>query len=186
MISQETLHDLYNAHSRELFIYILGLVHDHETAEDLLQDVFVRLIRYSMKKTPDMTHIRAMLFRIARNASIDYLRRKETVRFEPIDSEHTAQREDSAGEALELDDLQRIIDEHLSGFDEISRSVFTMRVELEYTYGEIAELLGISERTAKRKMKAVLVSLGDSLEKKGYTFSAIPVALLLYFIRYIL
>lgn len=186
MIPQETLHDLYDAHNRELFIYILGLVHDHDTAEDLLQDVFVRLIQYSIKKTPDMTNIRAMLFRIARNASIDYLRRKETVRFEPIDSEHTAQREDSAGEALELDDLQRIIAEHLSRFDEVSRSVFTMRVELEYTYGEIAELLGISERTAKRKMKALLVSLSDTLEKDGYTFSVISVALLLYFIRYII
>lgn len=167
-------------------MYILGFVHDNETAEDLLQDVFVRLIESSMKRTPDMTNIRAMLFRIARNASIDYLRRQGVVRFDSLNNGHTAPGSDDAGQSLEMEDLHRLISEHLSRFDEISRSVFTMRVELGYTYGEIAELLEISERTAKRKMKAVLGSLAGLLEEAGYNNFTFPVALLLYFIRYIL
>lgn len=186
MIAQKILHDLYDAHSRELFIYILGFVHNHEIAEDLLQDVFVRLIQYSQTRTPDMEHIRAMLFRIARNAAIDYLRRKEAVRFENLNDKHPVTSGDTAGEALEMEDLYRLISEHLARFDEVSRSVFTMRVDLGYTFGEIAALLGISERTAKRKMKAVLLSLAESLEEAGYKNFIFPVALLLYLIRYIL
>ncbi len=167
MIDNKKLSDIYDRHSRELFIYICGFVRVPETAEDILHDAFVRLMRYSEKYPLDEANLRAFLYRIARNLCVDHARKMRAARMTTIDE---SIRSGGMGvpEELEQRDLIRIVEELVERKDALTRSVYLMRTELDMQYREIADNLGISERTAKRKMRSMLEYLADSLEKSGF------------------
>ena len=80
---------------------------------------------------------------------------------------------------VEYNELKRRVDGLVDAKDPVSRSVYIMRTELSLPYEEIAENLGISERTAKRKMRNMLEYLAESLEKYGFKL------LLLFFLALI-
>jgi len=170
MIDNRTLSEIYDKHARELFVYIYGFVRSRETAEDILHDAFVRLMRFSSNHPLDESNIRAFLYKIARNLCIDHVRKNRKKQESPLHDniEYTGLR--TVQEDLEYNDLRQRVAELVDKKDPISRSVFIMRTELSLTYEEIAKNLGISERTAKRKMKSMLEYLAESLEKYGYKF----------------
>lgn len=167
MIDNKTLSDIYDRHHHELFVYICGFTRLPELAEDFLHDAFVRLIRYSQKYPLDPGNIRAFLYRTARNICIDHARRNRKLDFSPLSDNIESTGTDPQKDA-ELRDLRRTVNSLVDDRDQISRSVYLMRTELEMPYQEIAKALGISERTAKRKMSSMLEYLAESLEKAGF------------------
>jgi RNA polymerase sigma-70 factor (ECF subfamily) len=65
---------IYQERRAEVFAFLVGMTHDREAAEDLLQDTFIRLIREARAgRMPD--EVRAWLFRVASNAAISRSRR---------------------------------------------------------------------------------------------------------------
>lgn len=179
MIDERTLSDIYKKHGRELLAYICGFVRGTETAEDILHDAFVRLIRYSQNHPFDENNIRAFLYKIARNLCIDYSRKsrkhQESSLVENVEYAGSRTQQDD----VEYNELKRRVDGLVDAKDPVSRSVYIMRTELSLPYEEIAENLGISERTAKRKMRNMLEYLAESLEKYGFKL------LLLFFLALI-
>lgn len=167
MIDEKTLSDIYDRHHHELFVYILGFTRIPEVAEDYLHDAFVRLIRYSQKYPIDQSNIRAFLYRTARNICIDHARRSRKIDIGPLRDEIVSATADPEGDAA-LRELQGNIDALVDSRDQVSRSVYIMKTELDMPYQEIAGTLGISERTAKRKMRSMLEYLAESLEKAGF------------------
>jgi len=168
MIDERTLGDIYARHARELLAYICGFVRIRETAEDILHDAFVRLIRYSRDYPLDDRNIRAFLYKTSRNLCIDHARKmRKTRESQLLDNiEYDGARYER--EQVEYEELKQHIDRLVDEKDTVSRSVYIMRTELSLPYEEIAENLGISERTAKRKMRAMLEYLAKSLEKSGF------------------
>jgi len=167
MIDNKTLSDIYDRHHHELFVYICGFTRMPEAAEDLLHDAFVRLIDYSRKYPLDEKNIRAFLYTTARNLCIDHARRNRKLDVSPL-PENLESGGSAPQDELELRELRLKVQSLVDGRDPVSRSVYLMRTELEMPYQEIAEALGISERTAKRKMSSILEYLADSLEKSGF------------------
>ncbi|HOT46461.1 MAG TPA: sigma-70 family RNA polymerase sigma factor [Spirochaetota bacterium] len=169
MIEEQRLKELYSLYGRELLIYIFGFVKIKETAEDIFHDAFVRLIRHSRDRAIDETNIRAFLYRIARNLCIDYLRKNRSTREMPLDENIAYNAPRDSEKNIEYEELRNRVSDLIDKKDPVSRSVYIMKMELDMTYGEIAENLGISERTAQRKMKEMLEYLAESLEKYGFT-----------------
>ncbi len=68
------LSTVYQAHRAELFAFLVRMTRDRETAEDLLQDTFIRLINEARAgRMPEA--IRPWLYRVAANAAISRSRR---------------------------------------------------------------------------------------------------------------
>jgi len=168
MIDREKLGSLYDRYSKELLVYIYSFTGSTESAEDILHDSFVKLIRYSIKRDVDEGNIKALLYKISRNASVDYLRRNKKIFFSELNEETNADTANTVQDKIELGELRQKIESLLSGLDEISRSIFVMKNENLMTFGDIANVLGISERTAKRKMSSTLSYLANELEKAGF------------------
>jgi RNA polymerase sigma-70 factor, ECF subfamily len=64
-----TLTALYETHRAELFAFLIRMTRDRETAEDLLQEAFIQLIREARAgRMPDQ--VRPWLYRVASNAAI--------------------------------------------------------------------------------------------------------------------
>jgi RNA polymerase sigma factor (sigma-70 family) len=182
MIDNKALSDIYDRHNRELFVYICGFTGSPETAEDLLHDAFVRLIRYSQQYPIDESNIRAFLYRTARNLCIDLARRDRKMSFSPLEENLESGGSNTMEDDLEYRELRRKVQSLISDKDPISRSVFLMRTELAMQYQDIAKNLGISERTAKRKMGAMLEYLAESLEKSGFKLMMLILMALLAFL----
>lgn len=173
MIDRNTVRDIYDRHARELMVFIRGFVRIQETAEDILHDAFVRMMRYSEHHPLDTGNIRSFLYRTARNLCIDHARRSRRIGFSPITGDlESGHREPQ--EEIEYGELRRKVEELLDRTDPVARSVYLMRTELEMPYRDIAETLRISERTAKRKMSGILEYLAESLEKSGFLLVMIP------------
>ena len=71
--SDQIIIDAYNAYQSSLINYISVRVGDKELAKDLSQDVFLRLVSYKSMIRKDT--VRSMIYTIAYNLIIDYLRR---------------------------------------------------------------------------------------------------------------
>lgn len=168
MTDERLLKEIYERYARELISYIYGFVRVRETAEDILHDAFVKLIKYSRDYSLDERNIRAFLYKTARNLCIDDSRKnrkKQESRLEE-NIEYAGARDDQ--ESVEYKELRQYVDRLVDEKDPVSRSVYIMRTELSLPYEEIAKNLGISERTVKRKMRAMIEYLADSLEKSGF------------------
>ena len=74
--SNDIIEESYRKYRGGLLYYVYYRLGDYDLAQDLVQDVFVRLLNYEMKL--DATTMKSFLFTIARNLVIDHLRRVYT------------------------------------------------------------------------------------------------------------
>ena len=75
----ETLGCLYERHRIQLFNFFVRLTGDHPFSEDLVQESFLRMLKH--RETFESGHrFTAWMFQIGRNAHIDALRQRKTMR----------------------------------------------------------------------------------------------------------
>src|SRR5258708_5425496 len=67
---------LFERHHRPLFRYFVSMNRNRELSEDLVQDVFFRMLRYRESYDPQQSFA-AWMYQIARNASIDHAQKRK-------------------------------------------------------------------------------------------------------------
>jgi RNA polymerase sigma factor (sigma-70 family) len=164
MLDNKKISELYDAHAKELMIYIYSFVRSQETSEDILHDTFIRLLKHAKTDSIIDNNLRAMLYKIARNICIDHLRKKNRSKEIELDENIEAFGNELI-EVINIKNLHDKIDSVLESCDPVSRSVFIMKKELMFTFESIAARLKISERTAKRKMRQITEKLVTELKK---------------------
>jgi len=166
MLSKEEIGNLYDKYSEELFRYIRRFVCSHETAEDLLHDLFVKFIRYIEKKPLNNENIRALLYSIARSVCLDHLKKRKKTNEEMHDAERISVIADNRQLNSESDDIMDFFNTIIDTLPEPDRSVILMRKN-GLTFEEISISINISVRTAKRKAQKSL-----EIMRKNYLSSA--------------
>lgn len=80
-MDRDILRQFYRRYSREIYLYLYSLCKSRETAEDLMQEVFLK----ALLSLPDQNeNLRAWLYKVARNACFNELRnRKREVEMDP-------------------------------------------------------------------------------------------------------
>ena len=76
---------LFERHHRALFRYFVSMNGDREQAEDLVQEVFFRMLRYRTSYDPAQSFT-AWMYQIARNAGVDQVRKRGSVQVVDIDT----------------------------------------------------------------------------------------------------
>lgn len=153
-----------------LYRLALSIVHDKAEAEDIVQDVFLKL--WSKKdEWNNIDNAEAYCYRSTKNLALDRLSSRAIRRTESIDS----QQESYAFIDSETPHLQFIRKEERSiiyrCIDELSQNqqlVFQLREIDGLSYGDIANVMGISEDLvkitlfrARKKMKELLEKYND-------------------------
>src|SRR5215210_4910068 len=163
-----------NRHRRELHVHCYRMLGSFEEAEDLVQETFLRAWRH--RDQFDGGALRAWLYRIATNASLDFIRRKGR-RLEDISSfaeipwlqpypdrllDEVAPRADEpdavvvARETIELGFLALI-----QLLPARQRAVLIMRDVLEFSAAETAEALETSVASVNSALQRARATLGD-------------------------
>ncbi|WP_236035189.1 RNA polymerase sigma factor [Alkalihalobacterium elongatum] len=163
----ETINAWYTLHSRELFQYIFFMIHEHEQAKDLMQDTFVRA--HSHFHLFDGNNAKGWLFRIARNVTIDYLRKKrtKTIVTNPFFLFKTSN--PSAEHIVTANETERELYFALSKLKRNYRDVIILRKIKGFSIDETTKILGWSESKVKTTLVRGLKALKKQLEKEGYS-----------------
>jgi len=175
--SKSAFNKLVKRHERVVVNFFYKNLWDKSNAEDLAQELFLRLFKAAKKYEPN-AKFTTFMFRIARNLLIDYYRSRKnkpgTVSIQggsdgnedALQIIDTVASEDAPPEhASESSELGDAIQDAISKLPEDQRVVFIMGEYEKMQYKEIAEVLDIPLGTVKSRMHAAYMKLRTLLAK---------------------
>ena len=153
-----------------IFAVVLRTVRNRATAEDITQDTFISAFRKISSYRGGI--FRAWLFRIAKNASLDYLRKvarrgessieEDILYFSEIVEDDS---QDPLADALNSE-LARLINHCLDSLSEDHRFAMVM-IDIEgYQYDEAAESIGVSIGTVKSRLNRARARMRDCVQQQ--------------------
>jgi RNA polymerase sigma-70 factor (ECF subfamily) len=142
-----TLEHIWHEFAQKLRQFIRGRVADTEAAEDILQDVFVK-IQGRLDQVRDPAKLEGWLFLIARNAVIDHYRtRKQTVE---VPETLLAEDDSTSGD---LEELKAAFRRMIYSLPDPYREALVLTEFEGLTQRQMAERLGISVSGAKSRVQ---------------------------------
>jgi RNA polymerase sigma-70 factor (ECF subfamily) len=149
-----TFRQLFEAHSEALRRYAQRIVRSRETAEDLVQDVFLRLWRL-WDRVEIGPNTRAYLYITTRSRALNHVRREQRAeRLAQMNLPRGIAGDEpalpAAGESrVEADEIVRAIEQVLAMMPPRQRQVAALRLRHQLSTADIARRLGISPRTVE-------------------------------------
>lgn len=150
---------LYERYHNRMLHYLYGFVFDQQLAEDLYQEAMIKLY-HNLSKYRSGEKFSSWFYRIVSNTAISHLRKnkiRNRVASEVDLGDWEVEIEDEQQTTPEKDTLQRdmmdLLYRSLDQIPEKFRMVVLLRMQGEQTFREIGQVLKISERTAKWRMK---------------------------------
>jgi len=154
---------LYERYLPRVYRYLLARVGVHEEASDLTQLVFMRAFDALPKYRPGKAPFAAWLFRIARNAAADSMRRhhrRPTIAWDCIADVLTANNEGPEALAEKHERLDRLRG-HVARLDNGKRELLALRFAAGFPVREIAPLVGKSESAVKKQLTRTINELKE-------------------------
>lgn len=141
--------------------FILNLLQDSLTAEDLSQDIFLKIWQ-NRGSASEITNLNAYMYSASRNAVHQYLRRKVVA--DSYAGTHDGRTDDIRQETniendLFADDLLMLITYTVDNMPQQRKNVYNLSRINGYTNDEIAEKLSISKRTVENHLTAALADI---------------------------
>jgi RNA polymerase sigma-70 factor (ECF subfamily) len=181
----EALDELYGRYAKKLYAFCYHTAHpdNPQESEDLVQGVFVRVIKAAHTFDPTRASFRTWMFRIARNHCIDVARRRARFRIVPLG--RGADQSSYDEEELMPEDAIADQNENVEGtvirtavIEAVRQCIGELESESEKqailyyylggrVYREIGEILGESLSMARNRVKSAQEKVKRCLERKG-------------------
>jgi RNA polymerase sigma-70 factor (ECF subfamily) len=176
---------LLTRHRKPVYNFILRFIGDKETAEDLLQEAFMRVIKgaEAYKRQAKFT---TWLYTIARNLCVDQTRRRKHRKHASLDAPMDTS--DDSGTLMDVipssemasdrrsvnKQLHETMQRAIAALSEEQREVFLMREFLDMPFKQIADVVGVPENTVKSRMRYALEKLRLDLDEYRDVAKAAP------------
>jgi RNA polymerase sigma-70 factor, ECF subfamily len=172
---------LVRRHRTLVFNYIFRFTGDRARAEDVLQETWLKVVRSAQDYEPK-ARFTTWLYTLARNLCVDRARREKLRQADPLDAPRPAfaSQGDKRTPAEFLVDpgpvpdraahnarIRPLLERALLSLPDEQREVFLLREYSGLPFREIAEVTGVSENTAKSRMRYALEALRRQLEQLG-------------------
>jgi RNA polymerase sigma-70 factor (ECF subfamily) len=163
--------EIVQTYSRRVYNLAYRFTSRADTAEDLTQDVFVRVYRSLEQYNPKQGDLQNWLMRLARNLIIDDYRKRQRAPQDEIadDLEDHKYHLRSAGSSVQREMERRELGAQVqAGIDKLSadlRTCVILRDIEELSYQEIVDLLKIPEGTVKSRINRGRIELAKILRR---------------------
>lgn len=175
--SHNSFNLLFNRHKDKIFSYIMYLVKDNDTANDVFQDTFLKAINtLKSGNYKEEGKFIQWIMRIAHNLVIDHFRKGK--KFPTIESNdesdvfdflnfYEQSIEDKIIEQQISNDVRSLIDK----LPPEQKEVLIMRHYLEMSFKDIADRTGVSINTALGRMRYAVINLRKMIKGKEFILS---------------
>ena len=166
-MNDSVFHRLYDTYHQDVFQFLIYLVKNRQTAEDLVQEVYVRVLR-AYSKFEGKSSEKTWLFSIAKNVAIDHFR-KHSVRkkkmFDAFDWESTQlpSKEMLPEDFAVLNDDMKALLLALDTCTGDQKMVVIMRYFQELSISETAQILSWTEGKVKTTQHRAIKALREKL-----------------------
>ncbi|HEY0467540.1 MAG TPA: RNA polymerase sigma factor [Polyangiaceae bacterium] len=168
--------ELVRRHNRPIYNFVLRQLRVPSVAEDVTQDVFLRLVQNAAEFKHEARFL-TWLYTIARNLCIDQLRKLSHRRHASLDQPQSDQADvQLLGETISdpnpqvsaernalSSEVRSSIVKAVDSLPDDQREVFLLREVANLPFRDIAEITGVGENTVKSRMRYALDRLKDAL-----------------------
>ena len=158
----EALHTIFTAYHAQLVGLAESIIHDHASAEDVVQDVMLELWRRRDHLVVE-TSLGGYLMRSARNRALNQVRNRRRDRPESAAASHAAPA--SAHRDLVEKEIEAAVRQAVSELPDRCREAFELSRVHGLKYAEIALVLGISIKSVETHIGRGLQALRKKLAK---------------------
>ena len=170
--------ELVRRHNRPIYNFVLRQLRVPSVAEDVTQDVFMRLVQNAAEFKHEARFL-TWLYTIARNLCIDQLRKSSHRRHASLDQPTSESQEGkllgesvsdpnplaSAERSAQSSEVGSSIVRAIEALPDDQREVFLLREVANLPFRDIAEITGVGENTVKSRMRYALDRLKDALSE---------------------
>lgn len=162
----EAFSRLVEKYRQKVFQTSMGFLHNADDAEDLTQDIFVK-VWYSLKSFDGRSTFSTWLYRIAVNQAINRVRKNKLRSFVGINSEiHESQySDDNAEETLERKELKKQIWQAIDKLKSNQKKAFVLFYYQELSIKEVAEVMDLSQKATESLVFRARKNLQKTLSK---------------------
>ena len=162
----EKLNLLYKRYSRRFFGFFYGMTSDGATSEDLVQNVFMRILKY--KHTyKDSGDFEVWAFQLARNVHKDHYRKNKRYSFQEDMNPFEGKLQDSEHKEIEMErtDELNYLKKALERLSDEKRELIELVRFQKVKYAKVAEMYGVTESAVKVRVHRILKELRASYLK---------------------
>jgi RNA polymerase sigma-70 factor, ECF subfamily len=166
--SHDAFRELVELHMRRVYDLAYGFVNNHDDAEDIAQEVFVKVF-HALKSFRQDSGFSTWLYRITANSALDRLkqRKRSVARFVPMEESHLSGI--AASQGTDHGEESMLIERALHELPTLQRAVVMLRHIDGFSTKQVSDILKCSEGTVKthlhrglKKMRKKLEHLKDS------------------------
>jgi RNA polymerase sigma-70 factor, ECF subfamily len=167
---------LLSKYQTRIFSYIIQLVQDHDLANDIFQDVFIKVVTHLKKKSYNhQGKFLSWVLRIAHNQVIDYFRKDAKM---PIAGKNSSNEDFNIFDVLKLEEAsvedemvqKQILADVRSLVEQLPKDqmdVVKMRYFSGMSFQDIADKSDVSINTALGRMRYALINLRKLMKEKN-------------------
>ena len=167
----EGLNELYRRHSPTIRAVIARVLHNEQSVEDLLQEVFLEVWRLANRYSPEKGKALGWIITLSRRRAIDRLRREQAYsRVEERYQKETAQQPEAwtqiqGAEYVEIEDLRRVLAGIINTLPEAQRTAVEMAFYKGMSQREISTHTGVALGTIKTRLELALRKISFKLRE---------------------
>ncbi len=170
---KKSLEVLIKLYLRPIYGFVYRYVKNSQEAEDITQEVFLRVWR-NLKKFDKQKSFKSWIYAIAKNASLDFLKKKKPILFSEFESAESkngfsdkiADTSFLPDKIAEIINMKEVLARAMGKLSEKYRVVLSLYYNRDFNFREISEMLGEPFNTIKSQHRRGLICLRKLLAEQ--------------------
>ncbi len=154
------LSDLFDRYHKALFDFFCRMLNNRTAADDLVQDVFFRILKYR-KTYRDDSHFTTWMFHIARNARFDHFKKHRGEVLFPEEGFDVPGHGPFPSQQFEREQETAFLKQAMARLPEEKRELLVLARYQEMKYEQISDLLGVDVGTVKVRVHRAVKELRE-------------------------
>lgn len=157
---KKSFSDIVSQYSEPLYWKIRHIVLNHDDANDILQNVFIKAWK-NIDDFQNRAKISTWLYRIAINESLDFIRKQKSTAVIESDADNNIANRLIADEYFDGDKTVAMLQQAIATLPEVQRVVFNLRYYDEMKYSEMSKILNTTEGALKASYHIALKKITE-------------------------